>query len=239
MTHHRSSPATEVLDFLNSIEGAGYGGMASFEIARAYVRDMVGAAATPPAPDAHIDWDILAEERLGQRPRSEHGRHIPQTSPAPGYDSGSYSAQAATPQQPFAWRWRPKDDPYRVHEWTLSEHNPAEFHRWDIEWEPLYVGAAQPSWQSQLEEAGKAAIAIRNELDRTRAERDSWEAQFHSAAAAASEYSEFWEKHQRDFDQFGNYIPHSQIDGDLRAAKRRIAELEALALPSPNCGGGK
>lgn len=28
----------EVLDFLNSIEGAGYGGMASFEIARGYVQ---------------------------------------------------------------------------------------------------------------------------------------------------------------------------------------------------------
>ncbi|MCK1322096.1 hypothetical protein IVA94_14590 [Bradyrhizobium sp. 156] len=90
------------------------------------------------------------------------------------------------------------------------------------------------AWQSQLEEAGKAAIAIRNELDRTRAERDSWEAQFHSAAAAAAEYSAFWEKHQRNFDQFGNYIPHSQIDGDLRAAKRKIAELEAAL--EPFCG---
>jgi hypothetical protein len=39
----------------------------------------------------HIDWDILAENRLGQRPRSEHGRHIPQMSPAPGCDSGSPS----------------------------------------------------------------------------------------------------------------------------------------------------
>lgn len=29
----------EVLDFLNSIEGAGYGGMASFEIARQHVRE--------------------------------------------------------------------------------------------------------------------------------------------------------------------------------------------------------
>jgi hypothetical protein len=31
----------EVLDFLNSIEGAGYGGMASFEIARNTIRDLV------------------------------------------------------------------------------------------------------------------------------------------------------------------------------------------------------
>ena len=77
-------------------------------------------------------------------------------------------------------------------------------------------------------------LALRNELDRTRAERDSWEAQFHSAAAAASEYSEFWEKHQRDFDQFGNYIPHSQVDGDLRAAKAEIERLGGLAqCPAP------
>lgn len=69
-------------------------------------------------------------------------------------------------------------------------------------------------------------LELRNELDRTRTERDSWEAQFHSAAASASEYSEFWEKHHGDFDQFGNYVPYSQMDGDLRAAQRRIAELE-------------
>jgi hypothetical protein len=31
----------EVLDFLNSIEGAGYGGMSSFEIARQHVRHAV------------------------------------------------------------------------------------------------------------------------------------------------------------------------------------------------------
>ena len=37
----------EVLDFLNSIEGAGYGGMASFEIARAYIRDAVGNGKEP------------------------------------------------------------------------------------------------------------------------------------------------------------------------------------------------
>lgn len=36
-----SSAANEVLEFLNSIEGAGYGGMASFEIARQHVREMV------------------------------------------------------------------------------------------------------------------------------------------------------------------------------------------------------
>ena len=43
---------TEVLDFLNSIEGAGYGGMASFEIARMHVieecRAQLLAASTPP-----------------------------------------------------------------------------------------------------------------------------------------------------------------------------------------------
>lgn len=80
---------------------------------------------------------------------------------------------------------------------------------------------------------GQNWIDLRNELDRTRAERDSWEAQFHSAAAAASEYSEFWEKHHGDFDQFGNYIPYSQIDGDLRAAKAEIERLRAAV------GGGQ
>jgi hypothetical protein len=68
-----------------------------------------------------------------------------------------------------------------------------------------------------------------------RAERDSWKAQFDSASAAASEYSEFWEKHSGDFDQFGNYIPYSQMDGDLRAAKAEIERLrvqpQALSTP--------
>jgi hypothetical protein len=32
---------TEVLEFLNSIEGDGYGGMASFEIARMAVKDAI------------------------------------------------------------------------------------------------------------------------------------------------------------------------------------------------------
>jgi hypothetical protein len=73
-------------------------------------------------------------------------------------------------------------------------------------------------------------LALRNELDRTKAERDSWEAQFHSAAAAASEYSEFWERHHGDFDQFGNYIPYSQMDGDLRAAKAEIERLRSNAV---------
>lgn len=86
-------------------------------------------------------------------------------------------------------------------------------------------------------EAGREAddrnwLAIRNELDRTRAERDSWKAQFESAAAAASEYSEFWEQHNGEFDAGGNYIPHSQIDGDLRAAKAEIASLKGADAPA-------
>lgn len=94
------------------------------------------------------------------------------------------------------------------------------------------------SIDQQLEDAGKAAIAIRNELDRTRADRDyqadlatRWKAQFDSAAAAASEYSEFWEKHSGDFDQFGNYVPYSQMDGDLRAARAEIEKLRSLSQP--------
>lgn len=60
----------------------------------AFVRDGDGSSisSTDREDDTdHIDWDTIAEERLGQRPRSEHGRHIPQTSPAPGCDSGSLS----------------------------------------------------------------------------------------------------------------------------------------------------
>jgi hypothetical protein len=61
----QSSPATEVLDFLNSIEGAGYGGMASFEIARAHVRDMVGEAATPRgAPEPLSLQAVREDERM-------------------------------------------------------------------------------------------------------------------------------------------------------------------------------
>ena len=37
------SPMQEVLNFLNSIEGSGYGGMASFEIAKANVADALGS----------------------------------------------------------------------------------------------------------------------------------------------------------------------------------------------------
>ena len=60
--NERSSPVTEVLDFLNSIEGAGYGGMASFEIARAHVQDML---ATPTATGDDdgvllLDYDDVA-----------------------------------------------------------------------------------------------------------------------------------------------------------------------------------
>lgn len=70
---------------------------------------------TPEAPPQcsagtdHIDWDILAEERLGQRPIA-HGRHIPQTSPAPGCDSGSLSAATGdVPEyEDDATDWAPK-----------------------------------------------------------------------------------------------------------------------------------
>ncbi len=44
----------EVLDFLNSIEGAGYGGMASFEIARAHVRDAINPAQAAPEGDFYL-----------------------------------------------------------------------------------------------------------------------------------------------------------------------------------------
>lgn len=59
------------------------------------------------------------------------------------------------------------------------------------------------------------------------AEAESWKSQFHSAAEAASMYVEFYEQHHADFDPAGNYIPHSQIDGDLRAAKAEAERLRA------------
>jgi hypothetical protein len=55
-------------------------------------------------------------------------------------------------------------------------------------------------------------------------ERDSWKAQFESAAAAASEYSEFWEKHQGEFDIAGNYI--AAYDG-RNCQDQRQQEAEA------------
>lgn len=69
----------------------------------------------------------------------------------------------------------------------------------------------------------EAAAALR----RMAGERDSWEAQFHSAATTASEYVEFYERHRDDFDAVGNYIPYSQMDGDIRAAEARATAAEA------------
>lgn len=48
----------EVLEFLNSIEGDGYGGMAVFEIARQYVRD----AAETETPGSIGDWVAYANK---------------------------------------------------------------------------------------------------------------------------------------------------------------------------------
>ncbi len=103
---------------------------------------------------------------------------------------------------------------------------------------------AQPTCQACQET--RDWIAMRNELDRMTADRnyhadlaESWKAQFHSASAAASEYSEFWEQHSGEFDQFGNYIPYSQIDGDLRAAKAEIERLKALSLPQAQNESGQ
>jgi hypothetical protein len=100
------------------------------------------------------------------------------------------------------------------------------------------VGTALSEWcQSNPSSAAQMIERLRNELDRMTVDRnyhadlaESWKAQFHSAAAAASEYSEFWEAHHGDFDQFGNYIPYSQMDGDLRAAKAEIERLKTLAV---------
>lgn len=45
--------AKEILDFLNSIEGAGYGGMAAFEIARQHAKE---AAKEPEQTSRRADW---------------------------------------------------------------------------------------------------------------------------------------------------------------------------------------
>lgn len=44
----------EILEFLNSIEGAGYGGMASFEIARDYVYNAFQEAFKPDGDEDKI-----------------------------------------------------------------------------------------------------------------------------------------------------------------------------------------
>lgn len=88
------------------------------------------------------------------------------------------------------------------------------------------------AWDEIARRNAELIVAMRNALpallariERVEGERDSWKEQFHSAASAASEYSEFYERHHADFDAAGNYIPHSQIDGDLRAAETRSAAL--------------
>ena len=78
-----------------------------------------------------------------------------------------------------------------------------------------YDAAKTEAKIDQLQSDLAAEKRAKEEAER---ERDSWKEQFHNAASAASEYSEFYERHHADFDAAGNYIPHSQIDGDLRAA---------------------
>jgi hypothetical protein len=63
------SDMRQVLDFLNSIEGAGYGGMAAYEIARSTVKDSASPAPETPAIDgdraadnANIDYKMKAKK---------------------------------------------------------------------------------------------------------------------------------------------------------------------------------
>lgn len=79
----------------------------ALDFVRQLANDHLDAAQRPIERDDstdHIDWDLMAEERLGQRPRSEHGRHIPQTSPAPGDDSGSLSTHPAQTGKDQSWK---------------------------------------------------------------------------------------------------------------------------------------
>jgi hypothetical protein len=75
-----------------------------------------------------------------------------------------------------------------------------------------------PPDQGLISQRSNCINAIRNGLD-------FWKDQFDAASTAASEYSEFWEQHNGDFDMAGNYIPHSQIDGDLRAERKKVGVL--------------
>lgn len=100
-----------------------------------------------------------------------------------------------------------------------------------------YCELVEATPENQLETMLYDTLKERDNL-RARAEAAEWKEQFHSAAAAASEYSEFYERHHADFDAAGNYIPHSQLDGDLRAAESsrdaalaRVGELEAALEP--------
>lgn len=101
-------------------------------------------------------------------------------------------------------------------------HTPGETITGDVQ---LYLDAADriETMETMLQCMADGRIVMLARIE-------ALEADFNSAAAAASEYSEFWEQHHGDFDQFGNYVPYSQMDGDLRAAKARIEALEkALA----------
>jgi hypothetical protein len=55
------TPAEDILEFLNAIEGAGYGGMASFEIARQHARDMVRGNSQAPPNDDGATSAVIAE----------------------------------------------------------------------------------------------------------------------------------------------------------------------------------
>lgn len=65
-----SRAGSEVLDFLNSIEGAGYGGMASFEIARAHVQDMLDNDVLERAEAAFESIRLTLVNRLEEPERS-------------------------------------------------------------------------------------------------------------------------------------------------------------------------
>lgn len=78
---------------------------------------------------------------------------------------------------------------------------------------------------------------IAGDLDTSAAEYADAILNLTAQADAASEYVEFYERHHGDFDAAGNYIPHSQMDGDLRNAEARAealaAEVERLKGAAP------
>lgn len=79
--------------------------------------------------------------------------------------------------------------------------------------EPLYVEDAE-----LIVTAVNALPNLLNRIDALTAERDR-------IADVAATYADFWDTHHASIDAAGNYIPHSQIDGDLRAAEAECARL--------------
>lgn len=137
------------------------------------------------------------------------------------------AAMEGVPAGPWKWYpWHVEEGPPTVYVkegWLLCAVPSDDHAKWVARCSPAGISGLLALIESQ-----RATIErVEQERDEATERATSWEEQFHAAANAASVYSEFWERHVDDFDAAGNYIPHSQIDGDLRAAEARVTALEA------------